>query len=59
MGMHPDFNFIGTGFLELDMKGIIRGGKFTRSQLIHLHFIEGESKSSLIFCKRHRNRWCS
>ncbi|AEI89869.1 hypothetical protein [Mycoplasmopsis bovis] len=48
---NPDFNFIGAGFLELDMKGIISGGKFTQSQLIHLHFIKGESKSSLIFAK--------
>ncbi|MBT1390013.1 hypothetical protein FCM66_00815 [Mycoplasma bovis] len=51
LGMHPDFNFIGAGFLELDMKGIISGGKFTQSQLIHLHFIKGGSKNGLIFAK--------
>lgn len=28
LGMYLDFNFIGIGFLELDMKGIICGGKF-------------------------------
>ncbi|EIN15203.1 Hypothetical protein MAGb_3120 [Mycoplasmopsis agalactiae 14628] len=51
IGADLTHNFVATGYLEVETEAKVLTGNADNSQLIHLHFIEGESKSSLIFAK--------